>query len=114
MPPHWLQAGPRSRPWSLAGTTGGLSVRALGGATLAALDAADASGPAVSEEITDCAASCGPPLPGPGPPDASGPAVSEEITDCAASCASLRARTAGVRMPSSSCASVLRKRLASQ
>src|SRR3954469_17397942 len=26
MPPHWEHAGPRSRPTSLAGSTGGLSV----------------------------------------------------------------------------------------
>ena len=45
---------------------------------------------------------------------ASGPAVSEETTDWAASSAILRARTAGVRMPSSSWASVSRKRLATQ
>ena len=31
MPPHWLQAGPRSRPIRRAGTTGGVSVRALTG-----------------------------------------------------------------------------------
>ena len=28
MPPHWLHAGPRSKPFILAGTTGGVSVSA--------------------------------------------------------------------------------------
>src|SRR3954469_6979794 len=31
MPPHWLHAGPRSRPARRAGTTGGVSVKATVG-----------------------------------------------------------------------------------
>ncbi len=98
MPPHWLHAGPRSRPCSLAGTTGGVSVKALVGALAPPLppDAIDPRPPTTE----------GSPV--------LGPAVSEAITDCAASCAALRARTSGVRMPSSSWASTSRKRDASQ
>src|SRR3954470_11920368 len=36
MPPHWLHAGPRSRPARRAGTTGGLSVMASAAARVVA------------------------------------------------------------------------------
>src|SRR3954454_1708376 len=36
MPPHWAQAGPRSRPCSFAGMTGGESVIASAAATVLA------------------------------------------------------------------------------
>src|SRR5215218_10267211 len=36
MPPHWLHAGPRSRPARRAGTTGGVSVKASAAARVVA------------------------------------------------------------------------------
>src|SRR3954465_10063145 len=94
MPPHWLQAGPRSRPIMRTGTTGGVSVSAVVGG-LAMLPALP----------------LGPPLP-PFPP-LDGPAEPPDAPD-AVSSDDFLARTAGVRMPSSSCVSASRKREASQ
>src|SRR3954451_14826045 len=133
MPPHWLHAGPRSRPARRAGTTGGLSVMASAAARVVAgcepatvgvpgvpaaasgaPPAAGADGVAAGGAEADApsalapAAVLAPPLP---PFD--GLAVSDAI-DVAASSAILRARTSGVRMPSSSWVSVSRKREASQ
>src|SRR3954462_6275369 len=144
MPPHWLHAGPRSRPARRAGTTGGLSVMAsaaarvvagcepatvgvpgvpaaawgappAAGADGVAAGGAEAGAPAaprpaagVAPPVLAPAAVLAPPLP---PFD--GLAVSDAI-DVAASSAILRARTSGVRMPSSSWVSVSRKREASQ
>src|SRR6266542_5639650 len=124
MPPHWLQAGPRSRPARRAGTTGGVSVRASAAARVVAgwlpatprtpgvpavaagLSAAGASDADVVAEEEAEPAAAGPELVAPpvAPlvpcPPFDGPAVSDPI-DIAASSAILRARTSGVRIPSS-------------
>src|SRR5919197_772897 len=110
MPPHWLHAGPRSRPRRAAGTTGGVSVSAAvaGWAAPPLAATAEAAGSVPAPSPLD-AVSAG----AAGVAAADGPAVSEPI-DIAASSAALRARTSGVRMPSSSCMSASRKREASQ
>src|SRR5512132_720631 len=100
MPPHWLHAGPRSRPASRAGTTGGLSVRASAAARVVAgwepatvgVPGVPAAAAGVSARGAGAGAVLAPPLP---PLD--GVAVSDAI-DVAASSAILRARTSGVRM----------------
>ena len=94
MPPHWLHAGPSSRPPIFAGVTGGVSVIAEA-AGIVSLSPADACG--AGAEL--------PPL--------AGPAVSE-VNELAASSPAFLARTESVMMPSPSCVSVSRKREASQ
>src|SRR5258705_13999233 len=100
MPPHWLHAGPRSRPARRAGTTGGLSVRASAAArVVAGWEPATVGTPGVpaaawgllaGAPAAGAGVASGPAL-APWPP-LDGPAVSEP-TDIAASSAILRART---------------------
>ena len=126
MPPHWLHAGPWSRPARRAGTTGGVSVNASAAARVVAgwlpATVGTPGVPAAASGVPDAAsedaaaplyaalapsadagaavavAARAPPLP---LPPLDGPAVSE-AAEVAASSAILRARTSGVRMPSSS------------
>src|ERR671922_2411120 len=118
MPPHWLHAGPRSRPARRAGTTGGVSVNASAAARVvagwlpatvgmpgvpAAASGVSASEPPASVEgaaselasdESEPAALGADALAAPLPPFAAdGPAVSDDSTDVAASSAILRART---------------------
>src|SRR3954452_18633448 len=132
MPPHWLHAGPRSSPARRAGTTGGLSVMASAAARVVAgcepatvgvpgvpaaawgvPPAAGADGVAAAGAEADAPSVLAGAVLAPALPPLEGLAVSEPI-DVAASSAILRARTSGVRMPSSSWVSVSRKREASQ
>src|SRR5690349_16278905 len=108
MPPHWLQAGPRSRPSILAGTTGGVSVSdaaaGVAGAlavTLVLIAGAPMTGLAL-------AAGLEPPFDGV-PLPLAGPAVSPRLATEAAAPVSL-ATTPGVRRPRASWWSVERNR----
>src|SRR3954467_15487151 len=113
MPPHCWQAGPRSRPIRRAGTTGGVLVIADVGACADDWDSppTPAGGAGcvvpgaepVGAFVTEAAEE--PPFEGREPPP---PAPT------ARSSPDFLARTAGVRIPSSSCVSVSRKRDASQ
>src|SRR5205085_293258 len=108
IPPHCWQAGPRSNPARTAGMTGGSSVLAdVGGAGAdGALDAEPDVAPLPLPSLLGLT------LPSSFGSAAGGPAVSLAC-ELAASWAALRARTAGVRIPSSSWRSVSRKREAS-
>src|SRR5687768_2730298 len=112
MPPHCWQAGPRSRPIRRAGTTGGVLVIAEVGAWADDWDSpptpAGGAGCVVPGALpvgglVDAAEA--PPLAGREPPPSAPIATSSP---------DFLARTAGVRMPSSSCVSASRKRDASQ
>src|SRR5436190_23721048 len=107
MPPHWLHAGPRSRPLRRAGTTGGASVIASAAARVCAgAEPATVLRPGLPEAagLVSARASV-PPL--------DGPDVSERI-EVAASTAAFRARPPGVRLPSAPWMPASRKREASQ
>jgi hypothetical protein len=91
-----------------AGTTGGVSVRASAAArVVAGWEPATVGWPGVPDAAVADGAD------GVEAPPLDGPAVSDPI-DIAASSAALRARTSGVRIPSSSCMSASRNRDASQ
>src|SRR5690242_16095792 len=105
MPPQFEQAGPRSRPTILAGITGGVSVSAdaAGWTSPGFSGATDGAGALAAGGVTLV-----PPLP---------PFVGRDeppLEPETSSSPVLRARTAGVRMPSSSCVSASRNRDASQ
>src|SRR4051812_29737980 len=111
MPPHWLHAGPRSRPLRRAGTTGGVSVMAWAAArgwpgaqpaTVPRPGEPEGDVPWAGVGVGAGAAGAAEPEPEPAVvPPLPGPAVSDP-SELAASCAALRARTSAVRMPSSS------------
>src|SRR5438876_9402764 len=106
MPPHWLHAGPRSRPCRRAGTTGGESVNDAAAGVEAGVLGAAASGPdALAEGVLGEADPDSP-----FPPEAlatsddsspsAGPAGSGAVTDWAGCWAARRARTRRGRVPS--------------
>src|SRR5437867_12386489 len=98
MPPHWLHAGPRSRPCRRAGITGGASVKDAAAGMGFVAGAAPLGEDALAAGVLFAPE---PELPFPpaafGSSDDSsgsaGPAVSEAITDWAACWAAWRGRT---------------------
>src|SRR3954466_5868240 len=100
MPPQFEQAGPRSRPTILAGMTGGVSVSADAAGWMSpgfsgADDGTLADGGALAAGLD---ADFAPPLPLPPFDGRDDPPLAPDVISSPV----LRARTAGVRMPSSS------------